>query len=97
MSSFAPSGVLTAILPCNNLDASERFYNRLAFTRSKSYWPPPGDADTYRLLPTAKADTFTSRMRSKAGSSRVETRSVSICISRTSTPWRPNSAMRSSG
>jgi hypothetical protein len=32
MSSFAPSGVLTTILPYNNLDASERFYNRLGFT-----------------------------------------------------------------
>jgi catechol 2,3-dioxygenase-like lactoylglutathione lyase family enzyme len=54
MSSFAPSGVLTAILLCNNLDASERFYNRLGFTRSKSYWPPPGEADTYRLLSNGK-------------------------------------------
>jgi catechol 2,3-dioxygenase-like lactoylglutathione lyase family enzyme len=50
MTSFAPSGVLTAILPCNDLDASERFYNRLGFTRSASQWPPPGEPDTYRLL-----------------------------------------------
>jgi hypothetical protein len=39
---------------CNNLDASERFYNRLGFTRSKSYWPPRGEADTYRLLSNSK-------------------------------------------
>jgi catechol 2,3-dioxygenase-like lactoylglutathione lyase family enzyme len=50
MTSFAPSGVLTAILPCNDLDASEHFYNRLGFTRSASQWPPPGEPDTYRLL-----------------------------------------------
>ncbi len=50
MTSFAPSGVMTAILPCNNLDTSERFYNRLGFTRSVSHWPPPGEPDAYRLL-----------------------------------------------
>jgi len=50
MNSFAPSGVITAILPCNNLGASERFYNRLGFTRSAGQWPPPGEPDTYRLL-----------------------------------------------
>jgi catechol 2,3-dioxygenase-like lactoylglutathione lyase family enzyme len=54
MSSFAPSGVLIAILPCNDLDASERFYNRLGFTRSKSQWPPRGEADTYRMLSNGK-------------------------------------------
>ncbi len=49
MTSFAPSGALTAILPCNDLDVSERFYNRLGFTRS-GHRPPPGEADTYRML-----------------------------------------------
>ncbi len=38
---------LVAILPCNDLDASERFYNRLGFARS-------GDgtlaSDDYRML-----------------------------------------------
>lgn len=48
MTSFAPSGVLTAILPCNDLDVSERFYNRLGFARTRR--PPPGEADSYRLL-----------------------------------------------
>jgi hypothetical protein len=41
MNSFAPSGVLTAILPCNDLDTSERFYHRLGFTRFEGQWPPP--------------------------------------------------------
>jgi catechol 2,3-dioxygenase-like lactoylglutathione lyase family enzyme len=50
MTSFAPSSVLTAILPCNNLDASERFYHRLGFTRSDGHRPPSGEADSYRLL-----------------------------------------------
>src|SRR5258708_35173129 len=50
MTSFAPSGVLTTILPCNDLDASERFYNRLGFARSDSYRPPPGEPDPYRRL-----------------------------------------------
>jgi hypothetical protein len=48
MTSPTPSGVMTAILPCNNLDASERFYNRLGFARPDSERPAPGEADTYR-------------------------------------------------
>ena len=54
VTSSTPSGVLTAILPCNNLDASERFYYRLGFKRSESYRPPPGEPDTYRLLSNGK-------------------------------------------
>ena len=54
MNSFAPSGVMTAILPCNNLDTSECFYNRLGFTRSAGQWPLPGESDTYRLLSNGK-------------------------------------------
>jgi len=50
MSSRPPSGTLTAILPCNDLDVSERFYNRLGFTRPDSQKPPPGEADNYRML-----------------------------------------------
>ncbi len=46
----APSGALTAILPCNDLDASERFYNRLGFARPASEKPAPGEEDTYRML-----------------------------------------------
>jgi catechol 2,3-dioxygenase-like lactoylglutathione lyase family enzyme len=41
---------LTAILPCNDLDASERFYNRLGFNRQDSEKPAPGEEDTYRML-----------------------------------------------
>jgi catechol 2,3-dioxygenase-like lactoylglutathione lyase family enzyme len=41
---MTPSGALTAILPCNDLDASERFYARLGFTR------PETDASEYRML-----------------------------------------------
>ncbi|MDB5604781.1 MAG: glyoxalase [Bradyrhizobium sp.] len=54
MTSSTPSGVLTAILPCNNLDTSERFYNRLGFTRPDSEKPPPGGEDTYRRLSNGK-------------------------------------------
>jgi hypothetical protein len=54
MTSSTPSGVITAILPCNNLDASERFYNRLGFMRSTGQWPPPGEPDTYRMLSNGK-------------------------------------------
>lgn len=46
----APSGALTAILPCNDLDASERFYNRLGFARPENEKPAPGEEDSYRML-----------------------------------------------
>lgn len=46
----APSGTLTAILPCNDLDASECFYNRLGFSRPESERAPPSDEDSYRML-----------------------------------------------
>ncbi|GKQ54328.1 VOC family protein [Bradyrhizobium sp. Ce-3] len=45
-----PSGALIAILPCNDLDASELFYNRLGFTRPDSERPAPGELDSYRML-----------------------------------------------
>jgi catechol 2,3-dioxygenase-like lactoylglutathione lyase family enzyme len=41
---------LTAILPCNDLDASEAFYNRLGFSRPAEDRPPPGEPDEYRML-----------------------------------------------
>ena len=31
-----PTHALTAILPCNDLDASEAFYNRLGFSRPEA-------------------------------------------------------------
>jgi hypothetical protein len=45
---------LTAILPCNNLDASEAFYNRLGFTRPDSEKPTNKAEDTYRILSDGK-------------------------------------------
>ena len=50
MNSPPPFSDLVAILPCNDLDASERFYNRLGFTRSGAWQPPPGEPDNYRIL-----------------------------------------------
>lgn len=38
---------LTAILPCNNLDASEAFYAKLGFSRT-------GGIDNYRILSDGK-------------------------------------------
>ena len=54
MNSPNSSGLLTAILPCNDLDASERFYNRLGFARPDSQRPAPGELDTYRMLSNGK-------------------------------------------
>jgi len=51
---MSPSGSLIAILPCNDLDASERFYNRLGFARTDSQRPAPGEPDTYRMLSNSK-------------------------------------------
>jgi hypothetical protein len=53
----SPSGLLTAILPCNDLDASERFYNRLGFARPDSRRP---ESDTYRILSNGKGGISTS-------------------------------------
>jgi catechol 2,3-dioxygenase-like lactoylglutathione lyase family enzyme len=56
MSSPSPSGALVAVLPCNDLDASERFYARLGFLRvgSQHWRPPPGELDDYRILSNGK-------------------------------------------
>src|SRR5262245_7970283 len=45
MTSPPSSGTIVAILPCNDLDVSERFYNRLGFVRRRE----SGDPD-YRIL-----------------------------------------------
>jgi catechol 2,3-dioxygenase-like lactoylglutathione lyase family enzyme len=42
------------MLPCNDLDASEHFYNRLGFVRPDSARPPAGEADTHRMLTNGK-------------------------------------------
>ena len=52
------SGALTTILPCNDLDASERFYNRLGFARPESQKPPPGEPDDYRILSNGKGGSL---------------------------------------
>lgn len=49
-----PTHALAAILPCNDLDASEAFYNRLGFSRPDADRPAPGEADTYRILSDGK-------------------------------------------
>src|ERR1700749_3054350 len=49
-SSAMPTHALTAILPCNDLDASEAFYNRLGFSRPDAEKPPAGETDSYRML-----------------------------------------------
>src|SRR4029453_1248667 len=46
------SGAVIAILPCKDLDASERFYGRLGFTRIEGR--PPEELETYRMLSNGK-------------------------------------------
>ena len=46
------SGTVIAILPCNDLDASERFYGRLGFMRVEGR--PPEELETYRMLSNGK-------------------------------------------
>src|SRR6185295_6904654 len=55
---MSPSGSLIAILPCNDLDASERFYNRLGFARPDGERPAAGEPDTYRMLSNANGGTL---------------------------------------
>jgi catechol 2,3-dioxygenase-like lactoylglutathione lyase family enzyme len=46
------SGTVIAILPCNDLDASERFYNRLGFVRVEGR--SPEELAGYRILSNGK-------------------------------------------
>ena len=46
------SGAVVAILPCNDLDLSERFYGRLGFTRIESSFSK--EFPTYRMLSNGK-------------------------------------------
>jgi len=48
------ANALTAILPCNDLDASESFYNRLGFSRPQSEKPAKREDDNYRILSDGK-------------------------------------------
>src|SRR5579859_2433620 len=54
MPSTPRSGDLIAILPCNDLDASKRFYNRLGFKRPDDQPRPAGEEKTYRMLSNGK-------------------------------------------
>src|SRR5262245_11632537 len=47
------SGTVVAILPCSDLDLSERFYRRLGFTRIESPWS--NEFPTYRILSNGNA------------------------------------------
>jgi catechol 2,3-dioxygenase-like lactoylglutathione lyase family enzyme len=58
MTNSPSSGVLTAILPCNDLDASERFYNRLGFARTEGDRSTPAAPDDYRLLSNAEGGSL---------------------------------------
>lgn len=49
-----PVHALTAILPCNDLDASEAFYARLGFSRPDADRPATGEEDSYRILADGK-------------------------------------------
>ena len=49
-----PAHAMIAILPCNDLDASEAFYRRLGFTRPDSHRPQAGEDDGYRILSDGK-------------------------------------------
>ena len=49
-----PANALTAILPCNDLDASESFYNRLGFSRPQGEKPAKREDDNYRILSDGK-------------------------------------------
>jgi catechol 2,3-dioxygenase-like lactoylglutathione lyase family enzyme len=50
---MTPTHALTSILPCNDLDASEKFYARLGFTRADGDKPEDGE-DSYRILSDGK-------------------------------------------
>lgn len=47
---MSPVHGLTAILPCNDLDASEAFYGRLGFGRPGTERPADPTEDGYRIL-----------------------------------------------
>lgn len=49
-----PTHNLTTILPCNDLDASEAFYNRLGFSRPEDDRPENPQEDEYRVLSDGK-------------------------------------------
>ncbi len=50
--SASPQPGLTAILPCNDLDASEAFYNRFGFFQDEA---SKNEHNGYRMLSDGKA------------------------------------------
>lgn len=54
MTNAMAPGLMIAILPCNDLDASERFYGRLGFLRVEGEKPRTGEPDNYRILANGK-------------------------------------------
>jgi len=49
-----PNHSLVTILPCNDLDMSEAFYNRLGFSRPDEDKPEKPEEDDYRVLSDGK-------------------------------------------
>ncbi|WP_024509670.1 VOC family protein [Bradyrhizobium sp. ARR65] len=49
-----PTHAMIAILPCNNLDASEAFYKRLGFVRPDEEKQSSSADDSYRILSDGK-------------------------------------------
>lgn len=84
MPSTPPPG-LVAIVPCNDLDASEAFYHRLGFERVGGY------AD-YRILSDGRGGRLHLTNTVEGWVSRSATRSASICTPTASTRWPPRSA-----
>lgn len=55
---MGPTHALIAILPCNNLDNSEAFYNRLGFQRPAGNQTTTSAEDTYRILEDGKGGSL---------------------------------------
>src|SRR5215813_14849702 len=80
MTSAPSSGTLVTILPCNDLDASERFYNRLGFVRRMR----SGDPD-YRILSNSAGGHLHLSRAEEGWLDRAETHSDSTYILKMST------------
>jgi hypothetical protein len=82
MSNAPSSGTLVAVLPCNDLDASERFYNRLGLCGELK-----PEIQIIEYSRTAREDISIWQGRRKAGSFREEILAQSIFILKMSTVW----------
>src|SRR5262245_27926545 len=83
MTGTPSSETLVTILPCNDLDASERFYNRLGFVRRMR----SGDPD-YRILSNSAGGHLHLSRAEEGWLDRAETHSDSTYILKMSTAWR---------